>query len=952
MNVDNYDMDKIMNLEKRTGVKDGDINEFLAKVTAVENAIKGLASGTVKPEDIKIDGIETEDDKRAREIKEFETREMKKRQAAELLEKRKKEEHERWWDGVQAYKSNGGDEPDEGEQQSNKSDELNRRTERYSSNYSRWEEWIPNDPVTAEEKRLLDEQEEKRKQEEFETANKEWCDNFKADQAERDKSLAKKQRSAEVLRLKGNDLFKKQKYQDALVQYMECLKVHAYDARVLLNIAQSHIKMDNFADAEEFLKRTLYLKPDNVKALSRQAFVLSKTNRLTEALSTARKASTLEPANATLLQQVLDIETQCFDLADSGAIESIRKGVTIKRNETTASTNPATPQLSEVSQTALCTAFDVIGNISTAFTNDLPLSSETNVDSGPSPKLVLVAVDKAITVFSTNENAVAAEESRLCRVHFRTSGAMQPCGQYILDHVDVNGVHIEGPSQDEDIIILTSKCLELFAYTSVGQHSTQVYVTDSGLLARAKAVVSNANLYMQDRSAVRVLIASLKVLDKCCSVTDRGYGKLYCYDTGLASIVSDQQLFTAMLKILLHITVKRGGSVDSGISNQLTTSDCGLLIVSISRVLYEMIQAVHIKKSKVVDITVVISNRTAIAESSSIAASVVAILATVLHFHSTKLSLPVDCTHGVLEALLACSQVESLRMSFSRPLPLFVCDAHGNISVSGIVGKSSVCEPILSIARRVSAFQAICLAILMNACVLQDEGMSIQRAVYNAGGLELAMAGLGLRGANVDELVTVRCAGLLARLSLLDDVRAQLQDANMYRKLCKCLEANVSNQTESISAGDSWILDERSHLVRILASLDKVNESCRTVALQENLVRSLLLVFPTPKTELGEVTAISVTLPPKQQATALLLGNAARCLMPLADDTLHAKILYCEQSHLGIEKLICAMANCSDIRVRKNIAILLAKGCKLEGVKARVDILRGLQIIRELHDKL
>ena len=50
--------------------------------------------------------------------------------------------------------------------------------------------------------------------------------------------------------------------------------------------------------------------------------------------------------------------------------------------------------------------------------------------------------------------------------------------------------------------------------------------------------------------------------------------------------------------------------------------------------------------------------------------------------------------------------------------------------------------------------------------------------------------------------------------------------------------------------------------------------------------------------------------------------------------------------------MVCAMATCSDIRVRKNIAILLAKGCRIQGVRERLQELRGMQMLVELQSQL
>ena len=85
---------------------------------------------------------------------------------------------------------------------------------------------------------LKKEAEDKIKNEEFENANKEFCTNFISDLEEREKKMKIKENNAEVLRLKGNNLYKKKLYSDALVQYMEALKIRPYDNKILLNIAQ------------------------------------------------------------------------------------------------------------------------------------------------------------------------------------------------------------------------------------------------------------------------------------------------------------------------------------------------------------------------------------------------------------------------------------------------------------------------------------------------------------------------------------------------------------------------------------------------------------------------------------------------------------------------------------------------------------------------------------------
>ena len=56
-------------------------------------------------------------------------------------------------------------------------------------------------------------------------------------------------------------------------------------------------------------------------------------------------------------------------------------------------------------------------------------------------------------------------------------------------------------------------------------------------------------------------------------------------------------------------------------------------------------------------------------------------------------------------------------------------------------------------------------------------------------------------------------------------------------------------------------------------------------------------------------------------------------------------------SHNAVEKLICSMATCTNVTVRKNIATVLAKACVHAGVKEKMVEFRGMQIIRELNSQ-
>ena len=196
------------------------------------------------------------------------------------------------------------------------------------------------------------------------------------------------------------------------------------------------------------------------------------------------------------------------------------------------------------------------------------------------------------------------------------------------------------------------------------------------------------------------------------------------------------------------------------------------------------------------------------------------------------------------------------------------------------------------------------------------------------------------------------------------------------------------------------LLEEQSHLIRILAAVKPCNQ-CLQIAMEECLPHTLIFLFPDPREELGEITPNSVILTPKRPGGTILLGNAARCLMSLADDTgRNATLLYdihgisnprnvyvpltmssalpaslayaltCERISISnsqgrekiefvtyktaptavrtIERLVCAMATCSDIRVRRNISIILAKGRDVCGARDHMTKFRGMQIMLEL----
>jgi len=76
------------------------------------------------------------------------------------------------------------------------------------------------------------------KNKEFEKNNAEFCEQFLTDMKERKKITEKKQESANMLRLKGNNYFKLKKYDKAIEFYYDAMKESPFDAKLVNNIAQ------------------------------------------------------------------------------------------------------------------------------------------------------------------------------------------------------------------------------------------------------------------------------------------------------------------------------------------------------------------------------------------------------------------------------------------------------------------------------------------------------------------------------------------------------------------------------------------------------------------------------------------------------------------------------------------------------------------------------------------
>jgi tetratricopeptide (TPR) repeat protein len=298
------DVDAFLDTEKRTGIKNDDIDSFLSKVNDVQKQLDMLQSGELKPEDVKVPGEKT-----AEELKEeAEEKALRAREKAARKAKEKKEEHEKWWRGARFRVESLEERREQREviepvEIEGHSFPKPKSKGKDCIDYSVWEKWIPDDPVSLEELRKKEQEVNKDKDALFEKNNPDFCENFMDDMKKREKSRLSKETTAEVQKQKGNRAFKRRDYEAALRRYWEALDALPFLVPVLSNMAQCYIKLKQYDDAIEFCSRAIFLKPTWVKAYSRRALAKRRKKMYKEAIEDLDAGLKIEPENESLLNE-------------------------------------------------------------------------------------------------------------------------------------------------------------------------------------------------------------------------------------------------------------------------------------------------------------------------------------------------------------------------------------------------------------------------------------------------------------------------------------------------------------------------------------------------------------------------------------------------------------------------------------------------------------------------
>lgn len=506
-------------------------------------------------------------------------------------------------------------------------------------------------------------------------------------------------------------------------------------------------------------------------------------------------------------------------------------------------------------------------------------------------------------------------------IYARTSGVVETLVECVKAQIALRSTITDAKEKD-NLSSRLQALLRLLAKLVDGQRGSKILLVDGKVLTPVKTLLAESLLGDLDLTE-----AALQLLFCACkddiSVKAR------------AAVLSDKAFFSAIGTLLGNISFQA-----SSRGTPLGEKERSVLLMS----------AEILKLSAFVD-----QGQTTLAcVDGPVGASLVCGVASALYTVNTSGFSPAPATQQqqklallelLIDASLGMSQIEPLRAYFA----LKVSMAENKLNKSKY--SSTLCGSLLATMKEQDHLATNGMAALMNACL--EASAAVRKEVLRGGGLALAMADLALTDAERSKkegVALLRKAGLLARLAGDESVLAVLTKPDTYRLLCKRIVVPPAKSSDPVA--EKWQAEERAHFVRVLANITKPTAACMTVGMQEGILPALLAVLPTPRLDCGEVTATSVTLVPFDLASPLVLGNAARCIMPYADETTFATELYTNKAWQGVEKLICAMASCPDMRVRKNIAILLAKGCRVPGVREKMTALRGMQMMIELQDKL
>lgn len=868
-------------------------------------------------------------------------------------------------------------------------------------NYSKWDAWVPTDEATKEEEEKLNR--------EFETNNPEFCAQFVKDTEERKKNIQKKQENSDNIRLKGNRYFKAKDYTSALEKYMEALKILPFDTKTLLNIAQCHLKLNNYEDGHEFLSRTLYLDPKNIKALSRLAFVLAEEGLHSNALETINKALLLDPMNPELITQQREIHVIHNEKVieekymSSLQVSSSKNEITNQEASLSINQQPfeTKEELNKSSSTNPTELIDLIHQKLSVF---MTKPTET-IDSSPIYYTTVQETTPLLLELLSywKETQVSNPETiQFLQLYIQKNNTLSllfNCLQYYHTHVFVSQHEVlcyqnayQTLTKDKQLIIYKESYFFILLIQwlskllSQQRQIQQLYVQDKiyimikSMLTTLLSDISNHSLELTSYSYQLLLEIILQIEGLCWKeLLTHKTQHILIYDTSLfvclTSLLGNYALSLPLLQQKFSTCLTMALQTFDALLNifvfyfyankelQLTKSSSTSFTNTMAQMTFIGIQSTQLfvfccSIGSLLETSLfLLTNKTTEQDQQATWMSSKSFLQQQKEF---LLKWEKIWDHSI-ELLLDLSQIEDIRSYFAIALPLtFQSNSITDNNIQSSATKDSTITLLHILIRWIKYYQSYehnLIAILMNLSIApststtnEASNINVREIIYQAGGLSIALSGLHVNETQRDRITALtwsRKAGLLSRLATIEGVQQQLCQEENYRLICQRI-----HHLSQLSSTNKDIQDELLHYIRVLAALPTPSNKLKEIAIQAHIIDSLLTIFPTPRKECGEITPLSVTLMPLEPVNPIAIGNAARCFMPYADDPNYGKELYQKSDRMTIAKWICAMATCTDIRIRKNIAILLAKACRIPGIRDQVSHLRGLQMMIELQDKL
>jgi len=254
-----------LDIERRTGIKNQEVLDWVKKTNAVSNAIRKLASGRVDPKDIDLSryGILTPEQEKIEKERKRRVRLQLDKKEEEEKKRIKKIEKEKWWKGASCllFRQQKDMYPANEEKIKHSIPCKQHIIEKYSSDYSRWAEsnYMPDDIATKEEIAEKNKIKELAEMNTFEKNNPDFCASMTKDIENRQKTQKENMAKSVLKRVKGNELFRNKKYEKAIEIYKEAMTHDSYNVKLLTNIALCYAKMQEYNDALEFCSRVCHI---------------------------------------------------------------------------------------------------------------------------------------------------------------------------------------------------------------------------------------------------------------------------------------------------------------------------------------------------------------------------------------------------------------------------------------------------------------------------------------------------------------------------------------------------------------------------------------------------------------------------------------------------------------------------------------------------------------------